>query len=236
MDLTHPLYDGHCRIRKRFLIEEDIIMKLKKLTGTIAAATLVMGMLAGCGASDTAAADTAAAAETTAADTAAAAETTAETTAAETTAEAAEAVTGEVTAAGSSALLPLAQAAAEKFMDANPDCSVTVNGGGSGEGLKQVADGAIDIGNSDVFAEEKLDASVAAGLVDHEVCVITMAPVVNADLGVDDLTTDQLIDIFTGKITNWKEVGGPDEEILLVTRPSSSGTRALFKNLSLIHI
>ena len=60
-----------------------------------------------------------------------------------------------------------------------------------------------------------------------------MAPVVNADLGVDDLTTDQLIDIFTGKITNWKEVGGPDEEILLVTRPSSSGTRALFKNLAL---
>ena len=135
MDLTRSLYDGHCRIRKRFLIEEDIIMKRKKLTGTIAAATLVMGMLAGCGASDTAAADTAAAAaETTAADTAAAAETTAETTAAETTAEA---VTGEVTAAGSSALLPLAQAAAEKFMDANPDCSVTVNGGGSGEGLKQ---------------------------------------------------------------------------------------------------
>ena len=224
MDLTRPLYDGHCRIRKRFLIEEDIIMKRKKLTGTIAAATLVMGMLAGCDASDTAAA------ETTAADTTAAAETTAETTAAETTAEA---VTGEVTAAGSSALLPLAQATAEKFMDANPDCSVTVNGGGSGEGLKQVADGAIDIGNSDVFAEEKLDASVAAGLVDHEVCVITMAPVVNADLGVDDLTTDQLIDIFTGKITNWKEVGGPDEEILLVTRPSSSGTRALFKNWAL---
>ena len=60
-----------------------------------------------------------------------------------------------------------------------------------------------------------------------------MAPVVNADLGVDDLTTDQLIDIFTGKITNWKEVGGPDEEILLVTRPSSSGTRALFKNWAL---
>ena len=60
-----------------------------------------------------------------------------------------------------------------------------------------------------------------------------MAPVVNADLGVNDLTTDQLIDIFTGKITNWKEVGGPDEEILLVTRPSSSGTRALFKNWAL---
>ncbi len=203
-------------------------MKLQKLTGTMIAAALAAGMLAGCSSSN--AADTGA--ETTAASTETAAETVSTETAAEeaSTETAAESVSGEVTAAGSSALLPLAQAAAEKFMDINPDCVVTVNGGGSGEGLKQVADGAIDIGNSDVYAEEKLDAGAAAGLVDHEVCVITMAPVVNADLGVTDLTTEQLTDIFTGKITNWKEVGGPDEEILLVTRPSSSGTRALFKN------
>ncbi len=146
---------------------------------------------------------------------------------------AADESTGEVTAAGSSALLPLAQAAADQFMDANPDCIVTVNGGGSGEGLKQVADGAIDIGNSDVFAEEKLDAEAAAKLTDHAVCVITMAPVVNAQLGVEELTSDQLVGIFTGKVKNWSEVGGPDEEVLLVTRPSSSGTRALFKEWAL---
>jgi phosphate transport system substrate-binding protein len=142
-------------------------------------------------------------------------------------------ITGSVTAAGSSALLPLAQAAAESFMDENPDCSVTVNGGGSGEGLKQVADGAVDIGNSDVFADQKLDAAVAAGLVDHKVCTIAMAAVVNKSLGIDNLTTDQLIDIFTAKVTNWKDVGGPDMDILLVTRPSSSGTRALFKTWAL---
>lgn len=214
-------------------MKEDIIMKMKKMIATLAAATLVLGTAAGCGTSNTTADNSAA--ETTTADSTAAESTadTAATEAAPAENTAAEAVTGEVTAAGSSALLPLAQAAAEKFMDINPDCSVTVNGGGSGEGLKQVADGAIDIGNSDVFAEEKLDASAAAGLVDHEVCVITMAPVVNADLGVDNLTTEQLIDIFTGKTTNWKEVGGPDEEILLVTRPSSSGTRALFKTWAL---
>lgn len=142
-------------------------------------------------------------------------------------------VSGTVTAAGSSALLPLAQKAAQYFNDANPDCSVTVNGGGSGQGLQQVSDGAIDIGNSDVFAEEKLDASAASGLVDHKVCTVTMAAVVNKDLGITDLTTDQLISIFTAETTNWKDVGGPDLQILLVTRPSSSGTRALFKTWAL---
>ena len=153
-----------------------------------------------------------------------------------TTAAAAETVakiSGTVTAAGSSALLPLAQAAAESFMDANPDCSVVVNGGGSGEGLKQVSQGAVDIGNSDVEAEKKLDAAAAKALTDHQVCTITMAPVVNAALGVKNLTTDQLVSIFTGKTTNWKDVGGPDEAIMLVTRPSSSGTRALFKTWAL---
>ena len=142
-------------------------------------------------------------------------------------------LSGNVTGSGSSALLPLAKAAADAFMQENPDVTVTMNGGGSGEGLKQVAAGSVNIGNSDVFASEKLDATQAADLVDHKVCTITMAPVVNKDLGVTDLTTAQLTDIFTGKTTNWKEVGGPDEKIVLVTRPSSSGTRALFKTWAL---
>ncbi len=138
-------------------------------------------------------------------------------------------VTGEVTASGSSALLPLAQVAAEEFMAINPDASIIVNGGGSGTGLTQVSDGSVDIGNSDVYAEEKLDATLAAELVDHKVCTVTMAAVVNQDLGITDLTKEQIIAIFTAEVTNWSEVGGPDENILLVTRPSSSGTRALFK-------
>jgi len=210
-------------------------MKNRKVVSVLAAAMMAAGMLAGCGSSSssTSASTTAA---TTAATEAASTEVAAETASTEAAADTASStapVSGEVTAAGSSALLPLAQAAAEKFMEANPDCVVTVNGGGSGEGLKQVADGSVDIGNSDVFAEEKLDADSAAKLVDHEVCTITMAPVVNKDLGVTNLTTDQLISIFTGKTTNWSEVGGPDEDILLVTRPSSSGTRALFKTWAL---
>ncbi len=145
------------------------------------------------------------------------------------------AVTGSITGSGSSALLPLAKDAADKFKEAHPDVSITLNGGGSGTGLKQVADGSVDIGNSDVAADTKLDKAVADGLVDHKVCVITMAPVINKDIAsqVKSLTKQQLTDIFTAKITNWKEVGGPDEPIVLVTRPSTSGTRALFKEFAL---
>ena len=144
-------------------------------------------------------------------------------------------LSGSITGSGSSALLPLAKDAADKFKELHPEVSITLNGGGSGTGLKQVADGSVDIGNSDVAADTKLDKAVADGLVDHKVCVVTMAPVVNKDIAatVKSLTKQQLADIFTAKITNWKEVGGPDEEIVLITRPSTSGTRALFKEFAL---
>ena len=128
-------------------------------------------------------------------------------------------VTGSVTGSGSSALLPLAKDAASKFKALNPDVSITLNGGGSGTGLKQVADGSVNIGNSDVPAESKLKPEVAKGLVDHKVCVVTMAPVINKDLAA--------------KVNNWKQVGGPDEPIVLITRPATSGTRALFQEFAL---
>lgn len=143
---------------------------------------------------------------------------------------------GTITAAGSSALKPLVDEASQKFIEKNPNVSITVDAGGSGEGLKQVSEGTVTIGNSDVSAEEKLDADQAKELVDHQVCVVTMAPIVNkhvTEAGVKDLSTDQLIGIFTGQITNWKDVGGPDEDIVLVTRPSSSGTRATFEKYAL---
>jgi phosphate transport system substrate-binding protein len=126
--------------------------------------------------------------------------------------------------------------AADLFNEKHPDVNITIDAGGSGEGLKQVAEGTVNIGNSDVEAAEKLDASKASQLVDHKVCVVTMAPIVNKDVtagGVKNLTKQQLTDIFTGKITNWKEVGGADESIVLITRPESSGTRATFKKYAL---
>ena len=149
---------------------------------------------------------------------------------------AADELSGTITAAGSSALKPLADDAAEYFNELHPDVSITIDAGGSGQGLQQVADGTVDIGNSDVTAEEKLDASMAEGLVDHQVCVITMAPIVNPDVaeaGVTDLTKDQLISIFTGETTHWSEVGRPDDDIVLITRPESSGTRATFEKYAL---
>lgn len=144
-------------------------------------------------------------------------------------------VTGQITGSGSSALLPLAKDAAAKFKAINPEVSITLNGGGSGTGLKQVADGSVMIGNSDVAAETKLKPEVAKQLVDHKVCVVTMAPVINKDIAgkVKSLTKAQLKDIFTAKVTNWKEVGGPDEPIVLITRPATSGTRALFQEFAL---
>lgn len=144
-------------------------------------------------------------------------------------------LSGKLSISGSSALFPLAKDGALKFKGKHPKVAIALNAGGSGTGLKQVYQGSVDIGNSDVEAVKKLPESKAKQLVDHKVCIMTIAVVVNKDVGaeVQNLTTETLQDIFTGKIRNWKEAGGPDEPIILVTRPSTSGTRALFNELAL---
>ena len=136
---------------------------------------------------------------------------------------------GEVTYDGASSFQALVEAAAEQFMDSNPDVSITGSGNGSGKGLTAVAAGTVTIGNSDVFAETKLDADAAAKLVDHEVAVVGMGPVVSKNVTVDNLTLDQLRGIFTGTITNWKDLGGDDAKIVVLNRKAGSGTRATFE-------
>lgn len=141
-------------------------------------------------------------------------------------------ISGTILALGSSALQPLAAEAAKQFKNKYPDADVQVQGGGSGNGLTAVAGGTAQIGNSDIFAEEKsgIDATT---LEDHKVCVVGFAAVVNPKTTVDNLTKAQLVDIFTGKISNWKDVGGEDRSIVIVNRPASSGTRATFKKYAL---
>lgn len=150
---------------------------------------------------------------------------------AEGSADAASTLAGEVTYDGASSFQALVEAAAEKFMDQNPDVSVSGSGNGSGTGLTAVAAGTVTIGNSDVFAEEKLEAADAEKLVDHEVAVVGMGPVVSKNVTVDDLTLEQLKGIFSGAITNWSEVGGEDLPIQLVNRDEASGTREAFKSI-----
>jgi phosphate binding protein len=141
-------------------------------------------------------------------------------------------LSGTLSISGSSAMQPLVAAAAEEFMAENPKVDIQVNAGGSGTGLSQVAEGSVQIGNSDVFAEEK-EGIPADQLVDHKVAVVGMTAAVNPKVGIKDISKADLIKVFTGKITNWKEIGGKDQKIVLVNRPDSSGTRAVFNKFAL---
>jgi phosphate transport system substrate-binding protein len=135
-------------------------------------------------------------------------------------------VQGSITASGSTALAPLVQAVAKDYQARCSGSSITVNLGGSKTGLSDAESGVSQIGNSDVFA----NPTTQADLKDHQVAVVIFTLIVNAKVtGVTNLTADQIKGIYSGTITNWKQVGGPDLKIVVVSRPASSGTRATFQ-------
>jgi len=207
-------------------------MNGKKLTALLGTAVLAMGILAGCGSTTT---------ETTAAGTAAPA-TTAET-AAEASAMAGETkdqaateaenapsadLSGAISMVGSTSMEKFANALSESFMEKYPNVTVTAEFVGSGAGIEAVSNGTADIGNS---SRNLKDEEKAGGVAENIVAIDGIAVVVDGANTVEDLTKQQLSDIYEGKITNWKDAGGNDAPIVVIGRESGSGTRSAFEEL-----
>ncbi|HEX3639910.1 MAG TPA: substrate-binding domain-containing protein [Ktedonobacteraceae bacterium] len=127
---------------------------------------------------------------------------------------------------GSTALLPLAAKAADLFHQQHAELKIDALGGGSVTGLSSVTSHQADIGDSDIYADPALYPD--PNLTDHIVCVNVFTLMINPAVNISSLNTQQVINIFTGITTNWKQVGGPDLAITPVIRPTTSGTRALF--------
>ena len=186
----------------------------------VGACILFAMSLAACGNSDTAAdaANTASSAEvSTVAESSAAAP-------AETTAD----LSGSISMVGSTSMEKLANALSEAFMEKYPDVTVTAEFVGSGAGVEAVTNGTADIGNS---SRSLKDEEKAAGVVENVVAIDGIAVCVDPANEVADLTKEQLTNIYNGTVTNWKEVGGADEPIIVIGREAGSGTRGAFEEL-----
>lgn len=134
---------------------------------------------------------------------------------------------GKIIIKGSTTVLPITMKAVESFKNIKPDVSISVEGSGSGNGIKSLLDGTCDIANSSrEMKKEELEKGKASGLKIKEIAVSydMIVPIVHPSNKVKNLTTDQLKAIYDGSITNWKEVGGDDMRIVVISRESSSGT------------
>ena len=202
---------------------EDIIMRVRhsKLLALIGAGILAVTALVACGNGDAATAQPSAvessAAESTVAESSAAAP-------AETTTD----LSGSISMVGSTSMEKLANALSEAFMEEHPDVTVTAEFVGSGAGIEAVTNGTADIGNS---SRSLKDEEKAAGVVENVVAIDGIAVCVDPANEVANLTKEQLTNIYNGTITNWKEVGGADEPIIVIGREAGSGTRGAFEEL-----
>lgn len=192
-----------------------------KLLALIGAGILAVTALVACGNGDEATAQPSAvessAAESTVAESSAAAP-------AETTTD----LSGSISMVGSTSMEKLANALSEAFMEEHPDVTVTAEFVGSGAGIEAVTNGTTDIGNS---SRSLKDEEKAAGVVENVVAIDGIAVCVDPANEVADLTKEQLTNIYNGTVTNWKEVGGADEPIIVIGREAGSGTRGAFEEL-----
>ena len=200
----------------------------KKLLALLMSLTMTAALI-GCGSADqTASAETAETTEATEETT----EDTVEDTAsgeAEATEEAPAAdLSGTISLAGSTSMEKLCEAMSESFMETYPGVTVTVEYTGSGAGLESLASGSVDIGNS---SRHLKDEEVAGGAVENVVAIDGIAVIVDPANSVSDIPADKLAAIYKGEITNWSDLGGNDEAIVVIGRESGSGTRDAFEEL-----
>ena len=203
---------------------EDIIMRVRhsKLLALIGAGILAVTALVACGNSD-ATANTASSAEASSV-----AESTVAASSEAAPAEATADLSGSISMVGSTSMEKLANALSEAFMEKYPDVTVTAEFVGSGAGVEAVTNGTADIGNS---SRSLKDEEKAAGVVENVVAIDGIAVCVDPANEVANLTKEQLTNIYNGTVTNWKEVGGADEPIIVIGREAGSGTRGAFEEL-----
>ena len=202
---------------------EDIIMRVRhsKLLALIGAGILAVTTLVACGNSDATTAQPSVAESSAAESTVAASSEVAST---ETTAG----LSGSISMVGSTSMEKLANALSEAFMEEYPEVTVTAEFVGSGAGIEAVTNGTADIGNS---SRSLKDEEKAAGVVENVVAIDGIAVCVDPANEVADLTKEQLTNIYNGTVTNWKEIGGADEPIIVIGREAGSGTRGAFEEL-----
>ncbi len=189
--------------------------KMRKMMAMLSAAVVAVGVM-GCGGN--AATDSNADANTTSQ----AADATTDTTAGAD-------LSGKITLAGSTSMEKLANAMAEAFMEKYPNVTVAPEFTGSGAGLESLAKGTVDIGDA---SRALSDDEKAGGAVENIVAIDGIAVITDSENAVSDITSEQLAQIYTGEITNWSDLGGADEQIVVIGREAGSGTRDAFEELS----
>ncbi len=139
-----------------------------------------------------------------------------------------EGLSGEYNLGGSTTVAPIMTYAIEEFSEIEPDVRVSYESVGSSTGIKGVLSDIYLIGGS---SREIKPSELESGIIPVPIALDCLVIIVNSDVSIENITKDQLARIFTGRITNWKEVGGEDKEINVVTREESSGTFGTFKDM-----